>query len=167
MPQLQRVTTEYIATQDRMKMTGQLESNEAVLLWLHQRLLLRLLPHLFQWLEKQGGDAIPNDIKQSFAQQAATSDLGLEPPVQITSGAQEWLVYEIDVTPNTVTCLLRFKGSSAQEATLPFNSQQLRQWLSIVQKLWTVADWPPAVWPQWLLSSDTPHPAITDTKSLH
>lgn len=153
MPTLQRVTTEYVVLEDRIKMTGELSPDDTMVLWLNQRLLLRLLPHLFLWLEKQGGDGIPSEILQSFAQEAATADLNDEPAVHSTQGAQTWLVSAIDITPDADNLLLRFKGTETQETTLPFSAQQLRQWLSILHKLWNLAEWPLDVWPQWLRSA--------------
>ena len=43
---LHRITTEYIDSEDRIRLTGQLASGDTVVLWLTQRLLNRLVPHL-------------------------------------------------------------------------------------------------------------------------
>ena len=52
--ELQRLTTEYVDAEDRMRLTGEIRPGETLVLWLSQRLLMRLLPHLFLWLEKLG-----------------------------------------------------------------------------------------------------------------
>ena len=46
MNSLQRITTEYDEREDRIRVSGQLAQGEAVVLWLTQRLLNRLVPHL-------------------------------------------------------------------------------------------------------------------------
>lgn len=52
---LQRITTEYRAQEDRLCLTGERANGDAVVLWLTQRLLNRLVPHLTGWLEQQKG----------------------------------------------------------------------------------------------------------------
>lgn len=168
MLQLQRVTTEYIDVEDRMKMTGELNADRTMVLWLNQRLLLRLLPHLFLWLEKQIGEGIPIEIQQSFAQEAAAVDIDHEQsPVTSLHDSQSWLVSSIDITPDTNSFLLCFKGSGAQEVTLPFTAQQLRQWLSILSTLWDAAEWPLTAWPRWLRHSTQDYTTETSARSYH
>ena len=43
---LRRMTTEYRAQEDRLCLTGERTGGDAVVLWLTQRLLNRLVPHL-------------------------------------------------------------------------------------------------------------------------
>ena len=88
---LQRITTEYIDREDRIRLTGELAAGTVVVLWLTQRLVNRLVPHLTAWLDRQVTPAsnIPSvqarhqDIVQSFAQQAARVQLAPEAPVRV------------------------------------------------------------------------------------
>lgn len=43
MPDLQRITTQYIEVEDRLRLTGELAPGEVVVLWLTQRLMHRLI----------------------------------------------------------------------------------------------------------------------------
>ena len=80
MQALQRITTEYDEHEDRLRLSGELSDGSSVLLWLTQRLLYRILPHLTQWLGQHDAGAAGNavglwqdsDWIQGFAQQAAS-----------------------------------------------------------------------------------------------
>tara|TARA_R110001606_G_scaffold172041_3_gene318221 strand:+ start:383 stop:883 length:501 start_codon:yes stop_codon:yes gene_type:complete len=152
MKELQRLTTEYVEAEDRIRISGELTSSETVVMWLSQRLLLRLLPHLFLWLEKQSNDNIPMEIEQSFAQEAAKANLTPEAPVQRLTGSQEWLVGAVDLTPNSNTLAMSFRSQTGQRETLALQAVPLRQWLEIIHTLWAVAEWPSHVWPEWIAS---------------
>lgn len=60
---LQRITTEYIDHEDRLRLAGEDAQGQTTVLWLTQRLLNRLIPHLCQWLEQQGGNAPLAEVK--------------------------------------------------------------------------------------------------------
>lgn len=153
MSELQRITSEYVETEDRLRITGELGANETEVLWLSQRLLLRLLPHLFAWLEKQSGDGLPVDIVQSFAQEAAKLDLKSEAPVENIHNATGWLVDAVDIRHDLEVLTIRFRGGAQQEVILTTNTIALRQWLVILQALWSKAEWPVAIWPGWITES--------------
>ena len=57
---LRRITTEYIEIEDRLRISGEIADAEAVVIWLTQRLLLRLLPLLLQWLDQQTQHTVNN-----------------------------------------------------------------------------------------------------------
>ena len=60
MNRLERITTEYIDKDDRIRLTGEPAQGDAVVLWFTQRLLNRLVPHLTAWLS---GQLAPADRK--------------------------------------------------------------------------------------------------------
>ena len=153
-PDLQRMTSEYIDAEDRIRLRGQVRESEVVLIWFTQRLLTRLLPHLFLWLEKQTDNSLPKEIVQSFAQTAARSQLTPEPSVVIQPDALSWLVHSVDVTAEVDSIRLLFKGEQNQQVRLTLRSQQLRQWLSILQALWNKGGWPSGVWPEWMTGNE-------------
>lgn len=85
-PLLERLSLRYDSTQDRVRLAGELNTGQAAVLWLTQRLLLRLVPHLCRWLEQHGAPAgaawAPSatpaqyrDAMQFFAQQAASQGM--------------------------------------------------------------------------------------------
>ena len=74
---LERCTTEYAEDEDRLRLSAELANGNTVVLWLTQRLLNRLVPHLVQWLEKQTAgvaaissvQARTSNAMQGFAQE--------------------------------------------------------------------------------------------------
>lgn len=155
MKELQRITTEYIEAEDRIRITGELSANQTTVMWLSQRLLIRLLPHLFAWLEKQSGEGIPVDIVQSFAQEAAKAELKQEAPVKNIHRESGWLVDAVDLNPEPEVLRMLFRSSNKDEAILATNSNALRQWLVIIRALWNSAEWPSAIWPSWIEHKDS------------
>lgn len=161
-PALQRFTTRYIPAEDRMRLAGGLPDGQQVVLWLPQRLWLRLLPVLFAWLENQV-PALPasmavaqvhQEVQQSFALVAAKHDLKPEVPVVPLAGASEWLVDVLSVEQGDAHTRIVFqKGGAGTNClslvALQLSAHQLRQWLLIVHGLWLQADWPTHAWPAW------------------
>ena len=125
MNDLQRLTTEYVEAEDRVRISGELASGETVVMWASQRLLLRLLPHLFLWLEKQSSDNIPMEIEQSFAQEAAKAGLAAAPPVQRLAESREWLVTTVDLTPNANALAMSFRSETGHRETMALQAMAL------------------------------------------
>lgn len=144
---LQRITTIYDLEQDRMRLIGQYVGNGTLTLWLTQRLLQRLLPVLWQWLERHdtaaSSDYAPSgselntvsnpqrhEALQSFAQQAAQSQLAqrrslladeaVPLALQSLSGAY-WLVHSVQLRIHHADRYveLYFSSRSATDMTPP------------------------------------------------
>ena len=96
------------------------------------------------------------EVLQDFAQQAARAGLTPQPPVQLGSNPDEWLVQSVDVGSNDQITKLTFKDEADQSVFLVLTAQQLRQWLSIVHAAWVKAEWHAGIWPAWVLSAVTP-----------
>lgn len=158
MATLQRITTEYIDQEDRIRLTGELAHGATVVLWITQRLLNRLIPHLTAWLSRQIAPAsrIPSvqaahqDIAQGFAQQAARAQLVHEPPVRVSSEGLVWRVDSVDIAQGEDAVVLTFKGEGEAQATLTLAAQPLRQWLGIVFEQYQRGEWPTTAWPGWM-----------------
>lgn len=169
---LQRITTEYVEVEDRIRLSGEGEQDQTVVLWLTQRLLSQLISHLVELIEKQSpslgktdeSQAQVSSLMQGFAQQAAEAELTPELPVQTISSSQSWLIQEADIALDPEGTLdLVFKrdlGAKAQQdqeglARLTVEAKQLRQWLGIVHAQWQRAGWPLDLWPSWMDESAT------------
>ena len=158
MPLLQRITSEYIESEDRIRLTGLNEAELTQSLWLTQRLLLNLLTHFLNWLEQEtpevtGRSAIESTAKsalQGIAQQSASQELTEQPAVTPSLDSNTWLVTEVDISSADEAVSLVFKSADGQQAELGFSVQQLRQWLGIIHSLWRQAQWPMALWPDWM-----------------
>lgn len=162
MADLQRITTEYIDSEDRIRLSGELSPQSTVVLWLTQRLINRLLPHLLGWLEQQAGNGAMGELFQGFAQQAAMATLEQQPPVQSAPQSQALLVQAVNLAAAAEGVRLTFRcvgDMSAPEGSdaigLTLHAQPLRQWLGILHTQYCKADWPLTGWPDWLTEAHT------------
>lgn len=170
--ELKRITTEMHDLEDRLQLIGELGTGEPVVLWMTQRLVKRLVPHLLTWLQPAapaGKTAAVADYHtaavQSFAQQAAIAQLPEQPAVQATQQNSAWLIETIDVARTEEIIALTFK-SSDQQATLLMAPQPLRQWLAILHDQCRKGEWVLDIWPEWILDS-VPADAPKVTGTMH
>ncbi len=156
MDELQRITTQFVPAEDRIRLAGEGVGGNAQVLWLTRRLADRLMPVLLCWLEERmpAQDAWQAGLMQSFAQQQAAS-AALMPQVPVCGDAlsASWLVVEMDIVRGVNQLELRCKGAMGEQASFVLESQSLRQWLSIIHEAYRQAEWPLAVWSQWLIVS--------------
>lgn len=153
-----RFTTEYIDTEDRLRLAGEGAAGVPVVIWLTQRLLARAIPPLLLWLEQQGAALPRAEVAHSWAQQAARAALAPAPPVRPAIDTVAWLAQRIDVTFGADRVLLVFRSEQEDVATLPLATLPLRQWLNILHDAHVAADWPLAAWPDWVRESAMPAP---------
>ncbi len=157
MVELQRITTQYIDAEDRVRLSGETAEGKTVLLWMTRRLLDRLIPHLALWLEKQYADLPRAEIMLEFAQQKAQSQLVLQTPV-MTSGTQGQLIESVDINAGATRLRLNFKTADTSEPSgIGFEATPLRQWLTILQQAYKEAEWPMQCWPGWMEDRNATH----------
>ena len=168
---LQRITSEYIESEDRFRLTAISDAEETIILWITQRLLIRLVAHFLGWLEKEApkgsrSSAIGNETKsalQGMAQQSASANLQNQSAVTANSDSAALLVKEIDIKMSEEVVLLVFKCDDDQKAELSFTIQQLRQWLGMIHQLWRQAGWPVSIWPDWMDDNQQPDSVSADS----
>lgn len=165
MAELQRLTTEYSAAEDRIRLTGEDRKGATLTLWLTRRLLDRLVAHLVLWLEQHHADVPRRDVLLEFAQQAAVGQLPAQAPVRVTS-AQTCLIDSVDITPDAEQVRLNFKSGNDLAAGVSFDPTQLRQWLAILHQAYRTADWPLTPWPAWMAES-RPTTGMASAAVLH
>ena len=162
-------------------MTGELSEGDTRCLWFTQRLLLRLVPHMLEWLGEiaraEGKtDFGQAELMQDFAQQAAKARLEPQAAVPVPAmpdpnapietvpqdaglaDENTWLVHELDITKSTngvITLSFKNEGGGVQLGMAPV---ELRQWLIILHSQWIQAGWPSSIWPDWIDSA----PATTE-----
>lgn len=153
---LQRITTEYIPEEDRLRLSAQGGAGEPVVIWLTQRVLRLMLPSLLGWLERQGGAVVSQTAVHSFVQQAARAQMQPVAPVAraavetaLATGAT-WLVQAVDLIMADTAVQLVFRGAAGDSASLTLAPTPLRQWLSILHEHDRKAEWLLPVWPVWL-----------------
>lgn len=153
---LQRFTTDYDEHEDRIKLVGECQSEKHVLLWMTQRLMLRLIPVMLERVHKSiGVEETPQlrSVMQEFAQQAARTQMPSVPAVQAKEDSQSWLIQSIDVTPTPQGLHLALKGVNEDCAIVQLEGQFLRQWLNILYDISRKAGWSLNIWPDWIQDS--------------
>ncbi|MES2262011.1 MAG: hypothetical protein V4724_26115 [Pseudomonadota bacterium] len=150
MAELQRITTQYIAVEDRVRLAGKTDSDTPVVMWLTQRLLARMVPVLLRWLESNAAGAFQPAIAHGFAQHAARAGLRLSEPVLPAANSMAWLVSVVDVAQSSLTMQLTFKGGDDERIDFILEAQPLRQWLAILHNAYRQAEWPFDIWPDWI-----------------
>ena len=186
---LQRFTTSYDISQDRISLTGQGGAEGPVhTLWFTQRLLRRLLPTLWQWLERHDtpqSDLDPNTdtgartaALHEMAQHAAHAQLPDTRETPVTPGpfSPQWLVCSVQLHASEQAVELLLSNTQDDSAPLPMDhacaqlmltAQPLRQWLAILLQLHEQAGWPLDQWPQWLTSATHASLAANERPLLH
>jgi hypothetical protein len=131
MSDLQRLTTQFVDTEDRIRLSGDDAQGEVKVLWLTQRLLGRLVPLLCQQLSPDNDSHA--EILSSFKQEAAQA--------QVAQGLR----------------LAFYAGEEVAAIVMP--ELPMRQWLAILRDQFRVAGWPEHAWPAWTDSGAAPHAA--------
>lgn len=158
--ELQRFTTRYSASEDRICIEGLSVQDEVVHLWLTCRMLRQLLPPLLGLITPAAETlelvtvmarwALAKARSQHQAVSAVVPSVqkqpAIDPPLPTC-----WLVRSIDVKSSAQQALVTFNVVDSQAiATIAFTPARLRQWLGIVHRLWQRAGWPEHAWPGWM-----------------
>lgn len=133
--ELRRLTTRYVDHEDRMRLAGELANGQVQVLWLTQRLLNRLLPHLWQWLnlavqsqpqshDSPGAAAAATSPGaqaelQRFAQQSATAQRQQQTPVNPAQAERTLLVQSVDIAQLPAGLKLVFKAAPPPIGNIP------------------------------------------------
>jgi len=150
---LRRLTTQYIEAEDRLRITGEVDADTTLVLWLTQRLALRMVPPLLGWLQPDARTLPAQQVlaEQGFAQEAARASLAPQPPVAAAGATQESRVDAVDFQFSPTSVRLVLRGPNLSEgAHLVMEPLPLRQWLGIVHQQFVAAQWPMKVWPAWM-----------------
>ncbi|MBV0932284.1 hypothetical protein [Marinobacterium weihaiense] len=166
MMQLTRVTTRFVEQEDRFLVSADSRAG-VVNLWLTQRLLKRLLPHLLTWVGQQEGE--PTSVSRAESRPEGTVSPAAPAESTQTRQANRQLVAQhrkpvADVGPDqavltTLVHSLKFqpRGDVLQlifelpddVAVLQLKEEQARIWLGVLHKHWQQAQWPD-IWPDWI-----------------
>ncbi len=168
MSRINRFSTVYIDSEDRIRLTGESEEGNVLGCMLTLRLLRRLIPHLVKILAPEDDQApvstalstaagdttqkrsASNELSQGIAQLRAQAGIKPETPVTLPAEDTAWLAHAVDIAANEQQVILTFRDSGELQIQLQLNAVQLRQWLGILFHLWAKAEWPTEVWPEWI-----------------
>ena len=135
--QLKRITTGYSVAEDRILLVGEDIASGRVEIWLTQRIIIRLLPVLFQFLLAPATPA-----KDGPAASLATG--------QSETLAPRLLVLKIDLKLRVQAADLIFWGADGERCAVTLSKVQLQQWLVALFAAFKKAGWPLTVWPDWM-----------------
>lgn len=173
MAQLKRVTTQYDASEDRIRLMGEDEEGRTLCLWLTQRLLNQLVRQLCEGLErpsspKETASTLRTHVEQSFAQQKARAQLPRQRAVRVSADTPQWRVETVGVRRAPAGVRLSFKGTAeGEQVVLALPVPALRQWLGIVFDQYRRASWPGQMWPAWMEEASSSSASGPQTGVLH
>lgn len=162
MEKLNKITTEYIITEDRIRVCSETINGQTVTIWLTHRLLNALLPHLFSWLDKNKPiETVANiqspsikQIVQEFAQEAAVSKITQQEPVRPKLETRNLLPQAIDISYNEKILTLIFRAlehdKNSESYSFSMEPLILRQWLHVLFQHYATARWTIENWPDWI-----------------
>lgn len=159
--ELQKFTTRYNPYQDRLCIDGQDPAGAVVRLWLTYRLSRQLIPLLVKLITPAADGEEKSVILAEWALSNACAQQGPETAVRRPSVDSRspppaeppvvWLVSSIELKASAKQAVLGFRsGEDKVVASVSLRPDHLRQWLSIVYRLWRNAGWPNKEWPAWL-----------------
>ena len=166
---LHRITTQYVAEEDRLRLSALDEQDHIHLYWLTQRLANQLVNHLGGVLAKHTetadvfGEGQANESSSSkasnrqtgqCAHDSATSSQAAQTPVMPTEATQAWLLQAIDISAGDHGLRLTFKVDREHRpaASLTLAYSDLRQWMHIVYQQYVLGDWNMLAWTSVKLS---------------
>ncbi|MBM2295076.1 hypothetical protein JQX09_24460 [Sulfitobacter pseudonitzschiae] len=161
MNDVRRFTTDYIAVEDRIRMSVEHRDRSVQILWLTRPLLKNLLVALIKAID--AAPSVGNDVDdvsmkgtayKRFTQQAAEASLTSQSPVRAPSSDTQavvaMLVTSITVRKEQTVLTMEFNGGDRLLEAIPFSTEALRQWLAVLYKCYRRADWEGDFWPTWI-----------------
>jgi len=165
--QLSKLTTRYVVEEDRFLVSAESDRGN-INLWLTQRLILSLLPHLMNWLDantpqqpdqtETAAAQHPPDPKERLSQEGVPPQVASQLVSQTRKAVsrvdagkanRSVLVATIHVQPRGRILRIVFQLSDNEEAILPLQPEHLRIWLGAFYTGWQQAQWPD-IWPDWM-----------------
>ena len=144
-PLLTKATLAYEEREDRVKVLGEATEGGTVVLWLTQRLLGKLIPHLAGRLLDEMSDSASPSSEAVDAHGAAK--LG---PVEEDSLALALVADAVDITDNKSLTILQFRGETLSTelsvVRLALNAAQLASWLNALRACYQKARWNEDCW---------------------
>lgn len=153
LPHVKRVSTLYIAAQDRFRLSAEMEDGQVHAMWLTQRMLRLLLEPLAPHLQQTQAKTPREKVRRSYvALMEKVAGKG-GPPLSTAPVAEEWLISAIDVGFNGGAVRMLFQGEGGREAAMEIHAIKLRMWLGVLHRKSLKAGWPEQIWPQAVLTS--------------
>lgn len=152
-----RFTTEYSRTEDRIRLSIELNDGRVRVLWLTRLLATRIVEQLVKIAEAIASKASFGSVsepveRQRMSQQAAQSEMTRQSPVRADDGAeaQNHLITAVSVRLQSGALYLDFKVDDTVVQAMPFSESALRQWIGLLYKNFSYGNWSEDIWPKWI-----------------
>jgi hypothetical protein len=159
---VQKFSINYVPAEDRLALDAEDAGGVTTRLWLTERLCRGMVPHLIKLLTERtaakASGAVARSTVQSWAQLSAMQGLGETRAVQLKPDAPGGLVTTVHITPANGRFQIRFEFGERSLA-IDYDEDALRQTLTLLARLYRLADWPGDLWPDWILDP-VPEPAV-------
>lgn len=149
---IRKITLSYDPMEDRLRLSAINGDEQALELWLTQRLANKLVAALTRWLEKEVGPGYERASRlerQMWEQSAALARYQPCSPVPAAGDASRNLVTSVDLSRGRAGYQLTFRWQPDASARLAVSAIELRQWLGILHGRYREAKWPCGIWPAW------------------
>ena len=164
--ELTRITTRYVAAEDRVRLAGERAGGKHVVIWLTLRLLQRLVPKLLLPLDSASvSTSAGRELILGFAHQKALASHVPVAPVAPPSDADSWLAERASISRSPQALSVTFESADDETASLTLSPIAVHQWLAILYRAYCSAQWPMDIWPLWLIESLEPEPKLS--RALH
>lgn len=152
MIQLKKVTLNYVAVEDRIRMSAERQNGEPVVFWLTMRLCRSMVGPLCGYIEKnvQPSALVDRTTQLSVQQRQAMWELQPSEPVRTGNEITPVIPDRLDLEFLKNKVALRLPYGIREKAELQMNPQELRQWMDILYRMFRSGAWPMDEWPDWM-----------------
>ncbi|HLS98980.1 MAG TPA: hypothetical protein VK018_09640 [Porticoccaceae bacterium] len=153
---LEKVTLNYVATEDRISMQAQVKEGEPMTFWLTLRLCRELVRAFVGYLDshvataKGGGKSVLQTYYQEEAMVRKTRTASVDASASTLAPV---LVKEVSLRSNADALVMRLPMPDGTMAAMPLKAIEARQLLQILHVQFKKADWPLDIWPAWMSDS--------------
>jgi hypothetical protein len=152
--QIEKITSQYDAEEDRLHRVASDGQEQTLGLWLTRPLANELIGMLLGELEVHGASPTDEHVRaalQAWEQSAANAQFKPQPPVPSPAAQSGGLVTSVDVVHADGHFAMVFTLRGDRSASITMDSTRMRQWLGIVHRLYGKAEWPcHSLWPDWI-----------------
>ena len=181
--EIDRVTLAFNEVEDRISLTCALKDGEFAVVWLTERLLRRLVPHLLQLIADASEilctemmrDSVCNPEGAVESARPENEEVNNPDAIDITTpeerviapvGSRSGLVAAVDITNGPMLLQLCFRDEHARvPVLLSLEHRQLSQWLESIKRCYVQAGWSMECWE--MPASDYPRSLTTRHVALH
>ena len=143
---VKRMSSVYVAVQDRFRLAAEMEDGSVQALWLTQRMLRLALAPLGTHFVKTQSPSAERKARRSYSELIHKVSGKAGPPIATLPVANEWLVETVDLKFGPPMQFV-FRGESGRYITMQMDPLHLRKWLGILHRKSMKAGWPESLWP--------------------